>query len=217
MKTPFKLQGSTLKKQQMWRFSAGGIECALVSILLCSCQSVTYDVRQIQQPIVLNNNPFLAPANASSLGLTNVDTYTAMVSESDVTASSGNGYATTTVTTHAAANQAQVNAFDKIGGQQNRVIRNISLDTDYLAVNALFALAEKVSINASGDIAEFRYPAVAVSLPTTNSVVLAGDTSPLAVSNSVVELNPVITTNNFRIVTNEIMSAPTPSSKGTNP
>lgn len=214
MKTQFTLRVPTWGKQPAWRLFAGATGCVLLSMLLCSCESATYDVRQIHQPIVLNNNPFLAPANASSLELRNVDTYTATVSETDVAAGGGN----TTTTSHADVNQAQVNAFNKIGGQSNRAIRNVSLDADFLALNALFLLAEQESISAVGNVAEFQYPATAASPVATNAVVSTGATASSAVTNSPVELDAGATNTNIsKTVTNEMMSAPSPSSKGTNP
>ena len=174
------------RQQSPWRLPLTVAGSALALIFLCSCESVTYDLRPIQQPVVLNDNPFLAPTNTSPLKLANVDTYTATVSVSDVTASYGNGYATTTVSTHTAANQAQVNAFNKIGGQTNRLIRNMSLDTDYLAINGLFALAEKVSINAVGDIAEIQFPA---PLPAPSETV-TNPPPPAATTNTSKEANP---------------------------
>lgn len=214
MKTLFTLRVPIIGKQQAWNFFASATGCVLLSMLLCSCESATYDVRQIHQPIVLNNNPFLAPANASSLGIRNVDKYIAMVSESDVSASSG--YATTT--SHGADNQAQVGAFNKIGGQSNRAIRNVSLDTDFWAMNVVFGLAEQESIIATGDVAEFQYPATAASPAPTNAVVSTGDTASSIVTNSAVKLNTGTTNaNNSETVTNEMISAPPASSKGINP
>ena len=86
--------------------------------------------------------------------MVNVARYSATVSDAEVVASSGNGYATTTTTQHAAANDAQVSAFQMIGGQTNRVIRGLSLDADSLAINGLVVLADKISVQAEGDVAK---------------------------------------------------------------
>ena len=101
-----------------------GVGLALFS--LCSCTSITYDMRKLQQPVVLNDNPFLAPGNGSSLRLTNVDAYDATVSHMTVTSSDGNNTSTSTQV----ANQAQVNAFNTIAGQR-RVIRNVTLKAEH--------------------------------------------------------------------------------------
>jgi len=57
----------------------------LLSVLLCSCESVTFDARQLQQPMVLNNNPFLGPSNTDAFVLTNVDHYAAKTEFSERT------------------------------------------------------------------------------------------------------------------------------------
>ena len=128
----------------------------LAALGLCSCRSVTYDVRRLEQPVILNNNPFLAGNAPASFEVVNVDKYAASVSDAEITSSSGTGRTTTTTTQHAAANDAQVNAFRMIGGQPNRVIRGLSLEADSLAVNGLLVLADKVSVQAAGDVAETR-------------------------------------------------------------
>ena len=108
-------------------------------------------MRKLQQPVVLNDNPFLAPGNGSSLRLTNVDAYDATVSHMTVTSSDGNNTSTSTQV----ANQAQVNAFNKIAGQR-RVIRNVTLKAEHYGINALFALSEIDSIKATGDVSEYQ-------------------------------------------------------------
>ena len=138
----------------------------LAALGLCSCRSVTYDMRKLEQPVVLNNNPCLAGNAPASFEVVNVDKYSATVSDEEITVSSGYGNTTTTTTQRAAANTAQVKAFEKIGGQANRVIRGLSLDADSLAFNALLALADKVSIEAAGDVAELRWTS-ATNIPLT--------------------------------------------------
>lgn len=158
------MKNKTLKdsiRRLRYRIPVETIGVALAMMLLSSCTSAVYDVRQIQQPIVLNDNPFLAPATPASLNLAKVDTYSATVYRGQITASYGNGYATTTTSTLSVANQAQVNAFQAIGGQPNKTICGLSLDIDYLAFNGLFVLADKATIQAAGDVAQFRTPIIA--------------------------------------------------------
>jgi hypothetical protein len=86
---------------------------------------------------------------------TKVDTYTAMVDRGQMAASAGD----TTVQEAIVDNQAQVYAFQKIGGQLNRTICNVSLDTDYSAYNGLLFLEDTATIRATGDVASFQ-PAI---------------------------------------------------------
>lgn len=144
----------------------------LAALGLCSCRSVTYDMRRLEQPIVLNNNPSLAGNAPASFEVLNVDRYSATVSDAEVVASSGNAYATTTTTQRTAANDAQVSAFRMIGGQTNRVIRGLTLEADSLAVNGLLVLADKVSVEAAGDVAELRWTSA------TNTPLTTGKSKP---------------------------------------
>ena len=144
----------------------------LAALGLCSCRSITYDMRRLEQPIVLNNNPSLAGNGPASFEVVNVDRYSATVSDAEVVASSGNAYSTTTTTQRTAANDAQVRAFHMIGGQSNRVIRGLSLEADSLAINGLLVLADKVSVEAAGDVAEIRRTCA------TNTALTAGESKP---------------------------------------
>jgi hypothetical protein len=234
---------SRLEFWRQTRLLPGLVLAPLALALLCSCRSVIYDMRQLRQPVVLNNNPILASTNASSLEIADVDSYTASVAVSEVVASSGNGYATTTTTSHAEANEAQVSAFKKIGGQPNRAIRNVSLNVDYLAVNGLLVLADFAKIEAAGDVAEIHCPApikavasdtnavspaagVAVSA-STNAVPLVADAA-VPSTNSVPAVSPVTpvvsqpeaapaATNSPVTPTNGAALAPTPLPEGTKP
>jgi hypothetical protein len=135
--------------------------------LLCSCgvsdRSMKFDVRQLQQPMVMNSNPFLGPTNGFSGTITNVATYLATNSFSsegsrsywtgtytvlnkDGTTTTYDQYSTSP-TTFKYVNQVQVSAFLQIGGQTNRFIHNIILKTDNGGGD--------VSLTARGDVAEF--------------------------------------------------------------
>jgi len=126
---------------------------SLLTVFLCSCSSVTYDMMQLKQPILLNGNPFLG-SPAKGCKLVEKDFYAAKVEKSIVTRSSqSSGYGTGT-TTERNQNDAQIKAFEKIGGQDSLTITDIVLDADFLCVNAVFALSESVSITATGKVQE---------------------------------------------------------------
>lgn len=146
-----------------------GIACPQLTLIvallgLCGCQSVTYDVRRVPQPILLNQNPCVAGKSAFPPQVVNIgDDYTAKVAQSETVAATSQN---TTVTIQRAANQAQVNAFNKIGGQPNRLIRGLTLDVSFMAVNGLIVLSQNTEIQAHGDIAE-----VHAAVPTNSPVV----------------------------------------------
>lgn len=145
----------------------------LALLCLCSCQTVTLDMRQLEQPVVFNNNPCLPSEGADSIKLTDVDYYSANLTRSQMTASYGNQYATTTVSQNTYQDQAQVNAFQKIGGQPNLIIRGVTLDTDSLAINGLFVLFDKVTMQANGRVTQVNRvvpePPLAVPPPPTTA------------------------------------------------
>src|SRR5208283_1833725 len=60
----------------------------LALLCLCGCLSVTYDVRRLDQPVILNNNPCLLQPGADTVKLTDVDHYSAKVSRTVAAASS---------------------------------------------------------------------------------------------------------------------------------
>jgi hypothetical protein len=135
--------------------------CPLAALCLCACQTATYDVRRLNQPVLLNNNPSPSSARPVQFTMVDKDVYSSETSFASVVASAGN----TTTSSTTSVNQAQVNAFNKIGGQPNRLIHGLTFDVNYVAVNALILLAEKVSITASGNVAETR-PIPAANAPS---------------------------------------------------
>ena len=92
-----------MKIMPIQRVPVAAIGASLAMVFLCSCTSAVYDMRQLQQPVVLNGNPFLAPATPSTLKMTKVDTYTAMVDRGQMAASAGD----TTIQEAIVDNQAQ--------------------------------------------------------------------------------------------------------------
>ncbi len=137
-----------------------------LAIGLGGCQTVHYDLRNLQQPVVLNRNPWLSGKGASSLKLVDFDTYEAEVGQGSETA----GGAYTTTTSGHQTNDAQANAFAKIGGRTDATIHEITVEADALAVNALLALGEQVSIKAKGKVAEVKpIPLAATETPAQES------------------------------------------------
>ena len=138
-----------------------------MAIGLGGCQAVKYDLRNLQQPVVLNRNPWLVGKGAPALKLVDFDTYEARVDRSSETSGSSN----TTTTSEHQTNTAQANAFAKIGGRTDAAIHEVTVEADALAVNALLALGELVSIKAKGKVAEVKpiAPAAASETPAQES------------------------------------------------
>jgi hypothetical protein len=124
----------------------------ITSLSLCACQSVTYDLRKLEQPVVFNKNPYLIGTKNNSVKLIDIDKYSAKVNKMSVTAS--NSYATTTSNKY--HDPAQANAFAKIGGRTDLTIREVTLNVTAVAVNALLALGENTSIDANGKVTEIK-------------------------------------------------------------
>jgi hypothetical protein len=136
---------------------------------LCSCREVSYDMRDLKQPVVLNSNPFVFKDPGTNADLVDLDEYEANVMLTDLAVANSQN---STDQQESAANPAQVNAFLKIGGQTNRFIRNITLDVDYTAVNGLVALDENISIQAAGTVTEVRWQTA------SNTAAAGGGTKP---------------------------------------
>lgn len=150
----------------------GMVITRMLSVLLLglsSCREVTYDMRDLKQPVVLNENPFVTRSAWTNADLTDLDEYEAAVALADLAVANSNNSADEQEST---ANPAQVNAFLKIGGHTNRFIRNVTLDVDYTAVNGLVVLEEKISIQAAGTVTEVHWQAA------SNAVVAGGGTKP---------------------------------------
>ena len=142
----------------------------LLSGLLCACNSVTFDARQFSQPMVLNNNAFLGPTNAAFLVSTNVDHYAATTKYEE------HSWLTSKQeqqeTHHTLVNEAQANAFKKIGGQTNRFIRNVMLEAVAAHAYTPFFMGLSTRVEVGGDVAEFH------AAPDTNAPALIGGTQP---------------------------------------
>jgi hypothetical protein len=182
-----------------WRQIPGGwfwgAVAGMMMAVLCGCDTTTYDMHQLEQPVVINSNPFLNSPSGPAPQLTAVDEYDAEVGFSQMVASAGN----TTTTQTTVKNNAQLLAFSKIGGQDNRIIRNLSFDADFKAVNALMAMASHISITVTGEVAEIPRP---VAVPITTVTV--------ATNKAVVAVHKVMAaTNAMTLTTNTVMVATT--------
>jgi hypothetical protein len=126
---------------------------ALLAVFLPSCMSSTFDVRGIKQPIVMNRNP-VANRNESSPTSGAVDTYAAIVGRSQFTSSSptGSQNQVRTQQTWTVANDAQVQAFMKIGGDSGASITEVSLEYRDRFINLLLALGMSVDVSAKGTV-----------------------------------------------------------------
>ncbi len=125
----------------------------LGALCLCSCKSVSYDVRPITQPVLLNHNPCISGKSVSPRNVVDVDTYHAIVAQSEFAAATSQN---TTVSGQRIANDAQPSAFGKLAGQKDRVIHGLTLDVKYTAINGLIFLSQSLEVQADGHVAEVR-------------------------------------------------------------
>ncbi len=136
------------------------VAACVSTAFLCSCSYTVYDMRQLDQPVVLNNNPFLLQPNKPPPKLVKVDAYSAEVNNSNTEEDTSPQDETTTTTTTTSINTAQLNAFLKIGGEPNYCIRNVSLDAIGGEVNLIFLVATAEDIEATGEVTEVQGPII---------------------------------------------------------
>lgn len=224
---------STSKLTRQWRRISGGWlygAAAGMTMVFCGCDTTTYDMHQLDQPVVVNGNPFLNSPSAPAPRLTAVDEYDAEVGFSQMVASAGNG----TSSQITKKNNAQLVAFSKIGGQDNRLIRNLSFDADFKAFNGLMVLASHISITVTGEVSEIPRPVVVpapkvtvaakkvarvASTVTTNTKTVALATNTLTMTNKTVTLTVstvTTTTNTVPLATNAVATTTTPVTMSTN-
>ena len=125
-----------------------------LSVLACSCASVKYDMRKIAQPVVMNSNPMAFRTNLSPK-LTVTDSFTAVVSDGFVAAGSGQGGSSQT---RFGANEAQANAFTKIGGDPTLTITDVVIDTESMGINLLLAMGVSATTKATGKVQKLGPP-----------------------------------------------------------
>lgn len=136
------------------RFGVG----ALLLVTCGACMSVSYDMRKLSQPVIMNRNPFVH-AVESRVQLAPVDTYQAMVFNAMVVTSQGGpGGSSQTTTTSAAVNEAQAKAFEKIGGDNSLAITDVMLNANSFGMNLLFGVADRVEIIGKGSVQKIVTP-----------------------------------------------------------
>lgn len=141
-----------------WRHNVKQLVLCSSSIVLCaglcSCTSVIYDMRRLEQPVTMNGNPFVCKA-AMRPTLESVDGYSSHVHDSVLLSSSGPNQSKTT---SMKANYVQARAFEKIGGDPSLTITDIRLNTESMGVNLLFAMGSQVTIFATGTVQKVHMP-----------------------------------------------------------
>ena len=140
--------------RRTWVSRAGRCLSAVAfSFALASCASVTFDMRGLQQPVVMNGNA-IAGRTDSSPSSGAVDTFAATVAYAQFTASTptGNQGQIRTQSDRTVVNEAQVKAFEKIGGDPTGSITHVALDYDCRSINGLIALGTGVFIVANGKV-----------------------------------------------------------------
>ncbi|MFH0975324.1 MAG: hypothetical protein V1874_06040 [Spirochaetota bacterium] len=117
--------------------------CLIFFSILFSCSTANIDLRRLEQPVILNANPYIGDQK-SRPALIPVDKYEAKVGE-QITASSYNSKAFNT-------NEAQVQAFKKIGGDNTKIINNVNLDIETVGINGCLVLSQGAKITIKGDV-----------------------------------------------------------------
>lgn len=137
------------------RVRRAGLLCgsvALCCVTLCSCMSVKYDMRDLEQPVTLNRNPFACDA-VSRPAMTPVDGFSAkllvsMVAGPRPAGSPGSG----PQQTHTVVNEPQTKAFEKIGGDESLTITDVRMETSSMGVNLGLMLGSRVDLTATGTV-----------------------------------------------------------------
>lgn len=128
---------------------------ALIGMFTCSCLNVTYDMRKLEHPVVMNANPFLRDAAGSPApDLKPTGSYQGKVSRAEMVVSSGQS----TASNSTRVNDAQVNAFLLVGGEPSETITRVRLDSESFGLNLLFALNNGVSVVAKGSANHIALP-----------------------------------------------------------
>jgi hypothetical protein len=138
--------------------SAARCGSIVLCVSLCSCMSVKYDMRKLEQPVTLNGNPFACDRTARP-SLKPVDRFAATVSVFQSASSTPGPYQTQTTSRSAGSNEAQAKAFEKIGGDHSLTITDVRLDTESSNINLCLGLASEVSIVATGTVQQVVLPA----------------------------------------------------------
>jgi hypothetical protein len=133
-----------------WKGRARRATCSgsvLLCTVLCSCMSVMYDLRDLEQPVTMNGNPFVCAPDAAP-SLRPIDGYVASVSKAVGGASSSMN----TTSMDEERNEAQARAFEKIGGDASLAITDVRLDAESLGVFLLTAIMASSKVGAMGAV-----------------------------------------------------------------
>lgn len=126
------------------------ILAGFILFIFNSCMSAKLDMRELKQPVTMNNNPFVYSEGESIPTLNPVDSYSAEVSESYFYSSfMGQSQSQTDV-----KNEAQLKAFEKIGGDPSKTITGAKIESQYFAINWLIAMGNFISISATGTVSQ---------------------------------------------------------------
>jgi hypothetical protein len=121
-------------------------------------------MHNLEVPVILNEDPFVGQ-RPPSLEQRHVDSYSGEISVREAvysqqnpgyyTPNGGYTYTSTTETRELQANNAQVKAFEKLGGYKNRAITGISVDVTSMNLNLLFGMVQRIDILLNGSVMEY--------------------------------------------------------------
>jgi hypothetical protein len=125
---------------------------ASLAMLSLGCIAQTLDLRNIEEPVVLNGASVLGGSDSGRW--TAVGRYHGTVTDTRSANTSTAGNTTTTTSSAALVNDAQEQAFLEIGGHENRAITNVEIDVAASAVNLLNFIRTQIDIDAWGVVVE---------------------------------------------------------------
>ena len=133
--------------------------CVLLLATCSACMSVTYDMRKLSQPVILNRNPFVHAAE-SRVQMSQIDTYQAAVFVAMVVTSQGGGPGggSQTTTANTSVNEAQAKAFEKIGGDNSMAITDVMFNANSFGMNLLIGVADRVEMIGKGSVQKIVRP-----------------------------------------------------------
>jgi hypothetical protein len=142
-------------REGRWKLFLRKSPGVLIVAALCSCTAV-YDVRLLEQPVILNDNPFLLSEGGPRFQIAvTTNKYVAEVSKSETSYPLENSDDDEESSRTEETNEAQVHAYGQIGGQTNRFIRKLSLDAQGGHVFWIFMVSSAAQVWAEGEVAEF--------------------------------------------------------------
>ena len=116
----------------------------IFSLFSYACSpKVVYDMRKLENPVVMNSNPFIGDRNFRPK-LETVDAYSVEVYKMKF----GGQYTTNS----SGQNPAQVEAFKKIGGDDTKAITDVKIDLQSFFFYGLLLIGDGNNIAATGKI-----------------------------------------------------------------